>query len=452
MQKKRVLLITLSGGSGHLTAARAIRNELEKSEDPYEVIQKDVSYDWLGQLAGRFFMGVWHFSQVRGLIFLQELLNRSLPFTDFFFTPSIFLHTLRLLFRYDFDRIIDDQVLGTKAIINAVRLYNKIRKKDLVVEKVLTDLPTEYTSDFLPTIKRLNAKERPFIRLLTQEPLVHGESVESFWKRKTSLSIEQIEITKPPLRNAFYETKIESNTPLLLRVELHDLDSKERLLRSTFFCNTPPKFSETEALISIDKEDLVFTMMLGSHPSQCAITHYLREFYLLMEKVEKRLNKIPTTHLFILYQPGKRHELNLSDELVSFILNQHHVPKQFHVYPLTKQSDTIVASLFARSQATITRASGLTSMELLAVSPKEIWIHQEPPSRFFGIGHHGMVTWEYGNALYLIKKRGARLIQPKKVQEALLPHFDPHLALIEKSNKPAIPSFEETCWLAEESL
>ncbi|MFZ4772364.1 MAG: hypothetical protein ACOYK9_00025 [Chlamydiia bacterium] len=418
MRQPNVLLITSSGGSGHLIAAKAIKDQLESGENPKIVLEQDVSKDWLGSFFGQLFISIWNTSQINGWIFMQEFLSFIHPLTYIFFTPSIFFHCFRLLMNYDFERVIDDQVLGTKAITNAVRLYNWLKKKDLKVEKVLTDLPTDYTLHFFSEIKTLNRFERTSIEIYAQPPLLYGELPEIFWKRKTGLPIEQIHIVEPPLRAAFSSPPIDNNLPLELDLCIDSEAAKQRLIKASQIHMQPPLFIDEKARLLIQPEDLVFTVMLGSHPSKGALFDYIEGFFRLVSQKEG-----PIVHIFILSQTGKWIEKGLVDDIVSQIISHPLAPKRLRFYPISKQNDQVVSKLFNRSNATITRSSGITTMELMKSSKGEIWIHQETPRSILGMRHHGMVIWEYGNALYLNQKRGARFVSPQFFEQAFQHYF-----------------------------
>lgn len=82
------------------------------------------------------------------------------------------------------------------------------------------------------------------------------------------------------------------------------------------------------------------------------------------------------------------------------------------IIPMGIQDDTVIAPLFYRSNATLTRSGGLTSMELLATGKGKIWIHAEDDQvqGFFD----GMPIWEKGNAEYLMNHLSAKIITPSK--------------------------------------
>jgi len=432
MRHPDILLITSSGGSGHLIAAKAIRESLEQGENPKVVMEQDVSKDWLGSLFGKIFISIWNTSQINGWIFMQEFQSFIHPLFSIFLTPSIFFHCFKLLMHYDYERVIDNQVLGTKAITNAVRLYNWIQKKKLIVEKVLTDLPTDYTAHFFTEIKSLNRFERTSIEIYAQEPLLYGEMAEIFWKRKTGLEMGQIHIVAPPLRRAFFALPAARNVPLTIPLTIENEAAKLRLIKASQIHMHPPVFQDGRGDVLVHPQDLVFTIMLGSHPSNFALYDYIESFFNLVRSKEG-----PIVHVFILSQTGKWIEKRLVDDLVSQIISHPLAPKRLRFYPISRQDDQVVSKLFNRSNATITRSSGITTMELIQSGLGDIWIHQETPRSILGLRHHGMVLWEYGNALYLNQKKGARFVSPQFFEQAFRQYFnDPKEVVVSFDREP----------------
>jgi hypothetical protein len=382
-------------------------------------MEQDVSKDWLGSLFGKIFISIWNTSQINGWIFMQEFQSFIHPLFSIFLTPSIFFHCFKLLMHYDYERVIDNQVLGTKAITNAVRLYNWIQKKKLIVEKVLTDLPTDYTAHFFTEIKSLNRFERTSIEIYAQEPLLYGEMAEIFWKRKTGLEMGQIHIVAPPLRRAFFNFPATRDEPLTIPLTIENEAAKLRLIKASQIHMHPPVFQDGRGDVLVQPQDLVFTIMLGSHPSKNALYDYIEGFFNLVRSKEG-----PIVHVFILSQTGKWIEKRLVDDLVSQIMSHPLAPKRLRFYPISRQDDQVVSKLFNRSNATITRSSGITTMELIQSGLGDIWIHQETPRSILGLRHHGMVLWEYGNALYLNQKKGARFVSPQFFEQAFRQYFN----------------------------
>ena len=84
-------------------------------------------------------------------------------------------------------------------------------------------------------------------------------------------------------------------------------------------------------------------------------------------------------------------------------------PKNVAVIPIAFQADDVVAALLFRSDYTVTRSGGQTTMELLSIARGKIFIHSAAKK---GNLMRGLPFWEGGNALYLQAKVGAELTTP----------------------------------------
>ena len=63
-KRKNLLVITSSGGRGHLQAANAEIQEALKQDPSINVISKDLLIDWVGTLFGKNFVTLWNLSTV----------------------------------------------------------------------------------------------------------------------------------------------------------------------------------------------------------------------------------------------------------------------------------------------------------------------------------------------------------------------------------------------------
>ena len=78
-------------------------------------------------------------------------------------------------------------------------------------------------------------------------------------------------------------------------------------------------------------------------------------------------------------------------------------------------------------------------MELMSVAQGQIWIHSETKGKIYVDQEklsHGMPIWEKGNAFYLRKKKGAKLVNPDSFQQASLSYFFPKDPVTMNQEKP----------------
>src|SRR5579872_1651268 len=155
MQKpKKILIFTSSGGGGLLQTANAKEQEVREKDPSAIVIQQDILKQWFGKVFARFSAGLWNRAQRSGDVLTLKIIQHFLhPLFDCVFWPFCFVGALVTFFREDADRIIDTQPMGTMAILQALRVFNKKKKKNLFVEKVLVDLPTTKATHFFRSIK-----------------------------------------------------------------------------------------------------------------------------------------------------------------------------------------------------------------------------------------------------------------------------------------------------------
>ena len=157
-----------------------------------QVIQRDVKVtDWI-------WSNIWQIlresveqsatalDDVRAQIFL----GTSSAFAEYlFWLPMFWYYSLKTLFKEDIDRVLDTQVMGTSATIKALRLFNRVKKKSVVLEKVLVDFTHEKRPIFSNPIRKLNAKDRRLLRLITIAPMLEKEqTAEQFWQQHCKLN------------------------------------------------------------------------------------------------------------------------------------------------------------------------------------------------------------------------------------------------------------------------
>jgi hypothetical protein len=406
---KKVLIITSSGGGGLLQAANAKEQEIKAHNPHTEVIQRDVMKDWVWSKLGKFSVNRWNQAQLRGDVKAQSFWGATAPVAEYLFWLPIFVCSLYTLFKEDIDRVIDTQVLGTSATIKALRLYNRTRKKNVVLEKVLVDLPTKKATHFFRPIQMLNARDRKLFRLITIDPLLEkGETAAEFWKKHCNLTDQHLQYEDYYVRRSFVEYRhIERKVePFALKTRFRSEDELECILRSVKKGAAKYEVNGGEIRFMIDPKALVFTVLLGSQPANNATLNYVLK---CLEISGER-----PVYLFVFcsnHESGQKSLLRKVSEVVGQYASY---PKNLTIVPMSFQSDDVIAPLFFRSNMTCTRSGGQTAMELLSVSQGEIWIHSEAACKAMPLTDEdllaGIPGWESANAAYLQHKRGARIV------------------------------------------
>lgn len=428
MQKnifKAFLVITSSGGGGHLQAAIAKEQQLRKRYPEGKIIKKDVLKDWVTGL-GKWGTHLWNQAQRTGNVAKLEWILQQQKFADILFWPGIFFGTLYHLFKNDIDHVIDTQPIGMSAILKAVRIYNRVKKKDLRVEKVFVDLPTERATSFFTTIKKLSEKDRKRIRLITIDPLIEGGTLEDFWQRHCLLSVKEVQSQSFTIRQAFQSYQEKKREKDLFSLKFHFQSEAEKryiqdvLSQSERFAH----FSESFFSLEFTSSELLFTILLGSQPAYQATLDYVKALIKVSAKYpQKRVT------LIVFCAHFSEEKKTLFSYLTAFLDTLNFFPKNLTLIPISFQKDTEIAPLFFYSDVTLTRSGGQTSMELLAVMQGKILIHSETKEKtcHLPILLKGIPFWEAENARYLIEKKGAKVINPalleEKVAEEILQEF-----------------------------
>ena len=434
---KKVLIITSSGGGGLLQAANAKEQEIRMKDPSAVIIRRDVMKDWMWRPLGKFFVAFYNRSQLQGNVKVQNFFNIAIPFVDYLFWPPMFCWSLYTLFKEDIDRVIDTQIMGTSAILKALRYFNRRRKKKIHLEKVLVDFPTKKATHYFFSIKSLGDKDRKFIRLITVAPLLeNGETEEEFWRKNCNVTSRELEYEYYYVRQAFrkfqhIERKAE---PFFLRTH-YKSDEELQLIqksieRGSIFFQVKEKGIE----FVVGANDLLFTILLGSQPAGDATFKYVKQFL----EIAKDYPSTRNAHLFVFcaaHAPGKS---SLLKRVSEYVQHRKDYPAWFSVIPMSFQTDDVIAPLFFRSDMTCTRSGGHTAMELLCTSKGDVWIHSEAKKEMGDLTQEellaGIPGWESANAAYLQQMRGARVVTPETVASFARALLDPPNGLLAQAN------------------
>ncbi|MBI5274794.1 MAG: hypothetical protein HY860_07075 [Chlamydiales bacterium] len=414
MKKQRILILTLTFGGGHLQAAKAKKEEV-LSKDPHAIIYEvDVFTNWVSERLSNRYVEKWNDSQRTGNIAKLEWFIKCQPLADKIFWPIIFLHACYTLITKNIDHIIDTQNLGTSAILAAVRLAKKFTSKIIIVEKVITELPTEQVTHFFKPIKGLSENSKKIIRLISPAPLLkENQTAENFWQEQCGLSERSVNYVSLPLRPSFMELKQKQHNRKKMDLSIHTQSEEDHhfILETMRKGSIVYKNGKKSIQIHINPEDRVSILMLGSRPNEHATLEYIKHFI-------NQLISTKQTHkkdlLFVFCSSDKSARGTLLQRVHHLVVNAHPYPTALTVIPMAFQDDKVIAPLFFRSDATLTRSGGLTSMELLTVCEGKIWIHSEHDK--LGRTKATMPHWEEGNAYYLKQKKGAEFITPENFE------------------------------------
>jgi hypothetical protein len=402
-EKPVTLIITTICGGGHLQTAKAMKGLIEANQPEARVIEIDIFNDWFGKYLGAFFTQCWNQPLRKGQnLILLAYAYLGIPLADPILFLPIFIQSFLTFYRLPVTRIIDTQPVGNCATTLAVYLTNKLKKKQLKIEKILTEIPTALAFHFYHPLKLLPTALRNLIEFQVASPL--PEQADFFFKH-AKLNSWQIKTIQPPLRHAFFEKEALSDPHLTLHFSSER--EKEEVLRigqlhSLITCEQP-----LSCQIHLDAKIHLTTIMLGSQPQIRLQIAYLDKLYQLALK-----EGLKKHHVIIVLG---NHRIEKWKSLIEIWLERPPI-KFFHPVLLTAQPEGTVAKLLKRSHRTITRSGGLTAMELLQSEQQHALIHTDTIRKNQPVLKK-MPPWEIGNAQVLMKTLGARITNPDYLEE-----------------------------------
>lgn len=414
-----VLIITSSGGGGLLETANAKMQEVLKENPQACVSKKDLLQEW--KILGKFCINFWNGSQKKGDVKILEWIIHMQKVFDVIFWPKIFFWAFSCLMKGKYDRVIDTQPMGTGPILKAIRLVNHLCKKKVILEKIFVDLPTDKATHYFRTIKKLSAEDRKYLRIISLLPLLKkGETAEEFWQRHCGVSDREIDYCRFLIRQGFnpYVEKVREHTDYPIEVG-YKSEEELKMMKETFQRGGGEGIvGKDKVKFIIGKEDKLITLLLGSQPAEEATVNYVKK----MVEMAGQKNSAKKYYLFVFCRDFRSEGRSLYKEVYDYAAQVKPYPSSLVIVPLSFQKEEVVASLFFRSDVTITRSGGQTSMELMAVMKGQSLIHSEVKregKKIFSKEEllSGIPGWEAGNACYLEEKKGARIVTPEVFAE-----------------------------------
>lgn len=422
MDRKEVLILTLAAGSGHLQAAKSQASLYEA--DGFKTTEKKVLIDLLGKWASTPVRLAWNGSQKNGFTPLLFFFSASSHVFDYMARPLFFTSLLHLLRKNDFCEVVDTQPFGTKPFIKAIRLASWIKNRPIKYKKVLTDLPTDRCVHFFRPIRRLSKKDRAFIDVITSAPLcTTKKEEEAFWEKNTKLPLDHVIYAPYPLRTAFNKEK--TTKPSSMEFSVHTGEGEKLLKEIISYSNHEVIFNKDNFTVEV-KDSLISIVTLGTYPEKESLISYMQR-YIAQKKLHCPVRK---EILFILVGPKKTADDHYKS-ILKALKEERDYPKNLLIVPLSFQCDKALSTLYFNTDFIIAKSGGITSMELLKAVSGRIFIHdheRRQTSKIFALLtkrlFDTMPVWERGNALYLMKKKGAKLISPESFELATSEYFN----------------------------
>lgn len=423
----RALIFTSSGGNGHKMVADYLSRELKESSNLSARVD-DIMLDYLGDYIGVKCVDQWNQAQANGDINkLNALVNKQSLANHIFFIP-IFLGALKSLFSLRPRVVLNTQVMGLRALLCAVVLYNLVMKilylgkwEDIKVETWMSDLPERARHFYDPIYdtakwltKNLVLKVVP-PRWEDGSPMDREETIEYISKR-TRLSKNQIHLLNEndlPVSKIYKDNTLEAFAPGN-QVELTlKLDYEQKALTQSL-PNIQENYNSTNSAYRINESEKVITLMLGSQPTKDIVMNTLS---ILSRKAKYAVG---TSHIFLFC--GLDQGKSLYKEVIANIKTTN-LPSNLKIIPLPFQPFDDTAKILTRSNDRFTRMGGGTIFQFLAekhtIGERAGRIHLFSESRLskLQIKRRGtkslmksMVVWERGNAEHAIKALNAKVV------------------------------------------
>lgn len=374
-------------GGGHVTAKNGVRAQQEEASKSLghkfsTAADIDITkYVNIGALRfGDWMADTWNNAQKKGQLGLLRFIAnpigmRIAEFLLGWLVKHRFKNMLRSLAQEP-KFVVSTQAFCAKELAEAVYEVNKEKAWKMHFDIYLTDLPSKRATHFFPSVKRIShhQKLRNITTLHAPDPIgkITDEEKATFWKKHCGLVHRKTD-DPFPIRQTFLHTETWGQS---LKNETFDLPIKvnnpdEAL---TFKKTTPAGLLQTETTqtgtkstfrISLNQKDKVGFLMLGSQPTTESVLAWLQTFV----RARQQQSSDGHQHYFFLYC-GAPETNTIKNPLLAAVTAKitemaESLPKDIHIIPFTNQDAEVIAPLMARSDLTITRSGGATSMELL---------------------------------------------------------------------------------------
>jgi hypothetical protein len=444
----KYLILTSSGGGGHLSVAKAEVTRLHAAGVPaHDISLVDITgllesadnpnAPWIPTIgipgteidffSGKANIEHWNSAQRMGGmtgVQTQKDLIAMQPIAEAIQGPWIEEHLQQFLNDNPaLEQIIDTQALSTARTTHVVGEHNRSakHKPPIALKKIISEFITEKAVHYFKPLSNVSEEDAKYLTVETvNAPLVIGnESSHNFYNRNGVGHLHIQQCQKKPLRPAFFTQP----TDTAQRISILTENNKERSFKK-------------------QPDDTVITLTLGSQGS-LALLDYIDTF--INQVLSSPPQQSGRTLLFIaagkndgslntLYAKTQAH---LKQRMQALKTSGITWPEHAEILPLGFQNADHMASLFKHSDILISRSGGISSMEIEetnGVNPnRKVYIHTEaaPPQPHifpntstdacYDALIEGTVPWEGGNAEYLIKKIDASLTSAKTIQFNLNP-------------------------------
>lgn len=436
IKPKKYLILTSSGGGGHINAAEARKNELVGlgiKEDQIDIV--DVmglypkrankekpwvpTYSALGLdpfFSGKANTDKWDKSQREGTeeaVRRLEYLVEMQPLAEAFQSSEVKKNLLQYLYDNDVQDIFNTQALSTPAICQAVVEFNQVhQEKPLRITTTVTDLITHRAEHFLNSLKNLTHEQKKVLTMETSTlPMTDpAEKSEDFLKKygvseglfvpRATLALEYGKVVRQeteeytlPVKQEYKEFKDKDK----IIVKAGEEDEKKYLEENCQSIGQKAKIiakgkeGQKPYDIVIDKaeNDKLITITMGSQGSNSVIEYMDAFKQQLIDCQDKIQSSSGNIYLCIaagkagsgsLYEKVKAHAAEIMKELPE------NLRAKVKILPLAFQDANHMASLLNNSDVLITRSGGMSAMEAKATygrNPnRQVYVHSEAKLKY----------------------------------------------------------------------
>ena len=382
-----VFLWARSGG-GHRTAKEGIKQQkikeyaaqgkqLDTQTDIDITGEKVLSCVRIPFLGGLGDIGVrsWDNAQKNGDLAFLERYAAWGWIGEIIFYPIVYFRMKWLLqdLKVEPEFVVSTQAFCLNAIMQAMRTVNSQKSWNMHMHVYLTDMPSKKATHFFPSIRKVTGNDalKDMITLHAPPPITKkGQSESDFWEKYCG-KIKVITNESFPIRQAFLDTaklKEKLEKPSVdVAIKLNATGEAD-IIRNGLGTSSAAAYSDTHVTLNIKKEDKLAFLMLGSQPTATSVLEWVRTFAEESKKPSQNQN-----YLFLYCgNPQQNSLLESVNKEITALKAAGKIAPNFNVVAFTDQSADEVALLMARSNVSITRSGGATSMELLELDRADL--------------------------------------------------------------------------------
>jgi UDP-N-acetylglucosamine:LPS N-acetylglucosamine transferase len=449
------LVISSSGGGGHIAAANGKIQELTKKGIPqdnvtlidvmglHKVDGKVTNASWIPTIrlsgieifSGKQNTATWDETQKKGgmkAVQALESLVRWQPVAEFIQYRKVYNSMTACLeeaFKAGtpFTEILSTQAVSTPALLQAVVDYNtRHPDANLKIALTVTEFLSPRATHFLHSLSDLTPEQRAALKVEAVDFIGAPKEDLAAFKKKHHLEGIECDILgmdKAPVRQEFKDFKDEDKGRIVLKATGTEAGTVQASLPKEGIITQGNDISFEKGL-----SDHLITMTMGSQGTQ-TVLDYVDQFLADCKSGAYKPAYGDTKTYFCvlagankegsLYQQLCKKLTALSPEDQALLAN-----KNIHIVPLAFQDGKHMAALHCNSDVLITRSGGMSSIEAAYSQTKnptrQTFIHTEAEltseevklckanadARYEKL-RPGAVQWERGNGEYLMHKTGA---------------------------------------------